>query len=299
MATLVHAEGAAPESSASAPRGRRSQLKVALNAFSFNRVLTQRVSGGEPRLDLFQLIDFCADQGFDAVDLTGYYFPGYPGVPATDYLNRVKRHVFKAGMEISGTGVKNNFTDPDPQKRAADARHIQQWIEVASRLGAPVLRIFAGLDPAPGTSWQEAANRMVEELKPCVAHAEKFGIILGMQNHADMLKTADEIIEVVTKVNSPWFGVINDTGSYITADTYVDIARVIPHTVNWQIKQRSSAKAGGEALDLVRLMRLIRDGGYRGYLPIETLSVAGQPYDPFIEVPKMLAAVRSALAATA
>ena len=57
-----------------------SRLKVSLNAFSFNEPLRNG------SMTLFDLLNFCAEQNFDAVDLTGYYFPGYPKVPTDEYI---------------------------------------------------------------------------------------------------------------------------------------------------------------------------------------------------------------------
>src|SRR5512146_2977421 len=85
-----------------APTGRKPLLKLSCNLFTFNSLLTK----GE--MTLPQVIDFCAELGFLAVDPTGYYFPGYPQPPATSYLNQIKRQAFMLGLDISGTGVRNN-----------------------------------------------------------------------------------------------------------------------------------------------------------------------------------------------
>ncbi len=89
-------------------------------------------------MSLEQVIDFCAELGFDAVDPTGYYFPGYPEPPADAYLNAIKRRAFLSGLDVSGTGVRNDFTQPEAAKREADVAHVGRWVEVAARLGAPV-----------------------------------------------------------------------------------------------------------------------------------------------------------------
>ena len=47
-------------------------------------------------------------------------------------------------------------------------------------------------------------------------------------------------------------------------------------------------------MDLPRLVRAIRSGGYRGYLPIETLESEGKPYDPRAVIPPFYAALRAA-----
>src|SRR5512133_3359309 len=85
-----------------------TKLKTSLNAYSFNGPLMK----GDMNLD--QLLEFCAANQIDAVDITAYYFPGYPEVPSDEYIYHIKQMAFLLGVEISGTGVRNDFTDPDP-----------------------------------------------------------------------------------------------------------------------------------------------------------------------------------------
>jgi sugar phosphate isomerase/epimerase len=114
-----------------------------------------------------------------------------------------------------------------------------------------------------------------------------------------MLKTADQTIKIVEMVNSDWFGVIVDTGYFMTDDPYLDIAKVLPFAVNFQVKESPFGKESSVRTDLNRLVRILREGGYRGYLPIETLSVADRPYHPDQLVPTFLAELRKALGQTA
>ena len=104
-------------------------------------------------------------------------------------------------------------------------------------------------------------------------------------------------LKIVKMVDSEWFGVIVDTGYFLSPDPYEDIARVLPYAVNWQIKERVDGAVGHSKTDLKRLVRIIREGGYRGYLPIETLSIRGEAenYDPRTRVKQLLAELREAL----
>jgi ribosome-associated protein YbcJ (S4-like RNA binding protein) len=188
-----------------------AKLKLSLNAYSFNKALNDHIKGRGKGMTLFDLLDYCAEQDFDAIDPTGYFFPGYPRVPSDKYLNDFKRRAFVLGLDISGTGIRNDFASPDRERRAADVRHAREWIEAAARMGAPVLRVFAGPEPA-GHPREKVVEWMVEALKSCVEHAKKYGVLVGIQNHGDMLKTAEDVLEVVKKVDSEWFGVIVDTG---------------------------------------------------------------------------------------
>jgi sugar phosphate isomerase/epimerase len=280
-------------------------LKPALNAYSFLEQLNANKEDGSKGIDLFGVCDFCAKQNIEAVDLTGYFFPGYPKAPPDTYINRIKHHVHDCGIVISGTGVRNDFATADKAIRAEGVRLPKEWIEVAARLSAPVIRVFAG-PQAPIKDWQVASGNaprdevekwMADELRACAEHGEKFGVIVAVQNHGDFLNTAAEHLSLLERVNHPWCGPLVDTGKYFTDDPYADIARMVPYAVNWQIKETVGSSLKSPPTDFKRLAKIIHDGGYRGFLPIETLAMGRKDYDPFVEVEEVLVAMREAIAA--
>lgn len=280
-------------------------LKPTLNAYSFLELLTDNMKDASKGIDLFGVCDFCAKHNIEAVDLTGYFFPGYPKAPADSYLNRMKRHTHDRGIVISGTGVRNDFAVADKAVRAEGVRLTKEWIEVAARLGAPVIRVFAG-PQAPLKDWQTAAGNapreevekwMADDLRACAEHGEKFGVIVAVQNHGDFLNTGPEHLSLLKRVAHPWCGPLVDTGKYLTEDPYADIALMVPHAVNWQIKETLGSSLKSPPADFKKLAKIIHDGGYRGFLPIETLAMGRKDYDPFAEVGKVLVAMREAIAA--
>jgi len=271
-----------------------SKLKTSLNAYSFSKPLNDQLKKRAAGMSLFDMLDFCAELNLDAVDPTGYFFPGYPKVPTDSFLNDFKRRAFQLGLDISGTGVRNNFATPDKSARAADVQHVKEWIECAARMGAPVVRVFAGPQPE-GYTFDQIAEWMADDLRKCVEHGKQYGVLVGIQNHWDTLKTSDQVIQIVKAVDSEWFGAIVDTGFFLTPDPYAEIARVIPYAVNWQIKEKVAGKESQAKTDLKKLVKIIRESGYRGYLPIETLSVKGEEYDPRARVTVLLNELRKAL----
>ncbi len=271
-----------------------SKLKISLNAYSFSKALNDHILGRKKGLSLLGLLDFCAEHNFDAIDPTGYFFPGYPEVPTDEYIHNFKRRAFQLGLDISGTGVRNDFATPNQASRTADVQHVKEWIEVAAKLGAPVIRVFAGPEQ-PRYSWDEVAKWMSADLRECAEFGKQYGVLVGVQNHGDMLKTAKQTLKIVEMVDSEWFGVIVDTGYFMTDDPYVDIAEVTPYAVNYQVKESPFGKESPIRTDLNQLVGIIREQGYRGYLPIETLSLPGRPYDPYALVPRFLKEVRTAV----
>jgi len=261
------------------------KFKISLNAYSFNKVLK------EGKIDLFDLLDFCAKYNFDAIDPTGYYFPGYPDVPSDDYIREFKRKAFLLGLDISGTGVRNDFANPDPASRNADIEIIERWIKVAAKLGIPNVRIFAGTNKHIGYTRDQVFDWMAEDIKTCCATGEKYGIIVALQNHNDFLKTAADVDQIFTLVNSDWLGLNLDIGSYRQHNPYLEIKKNIQYAVTWQIKENVWIDGKATETDFVRLFKLIKTAGYRGYLPIETLGAG----DPFEKVPVLLEKVQTAI----
>ncbi|CAN5446170.1 sugar phosphate isomerase/epimerase [soil metagenome] len=267
---------------------KKQNLKISLNAYSFNEPLRN----GSMSLD--DLLEFCAEHGFDAVDLTAYYFPGYPQVPPDDFLHELKRKAFMLGLAISGTGVRNEFADPDERNRKKDITLVKQWIEAASKIGAPVIRIFGGHLDTEGYSWEQVAEWMVKDIQECVEFGKKHGVVVAVQNHNAFLKTAAQTIRLIEMVNSKWFGLILDIGSYRQGSPYQEIEKAVPHAVSWQIKEKVYINEEEEDVDLDKLLKIIKSSEYRGYLPIETLG----PGDPKVKVPAFLEKVRMALEKT-
>ena len=268
-----------------AEKSTKGYLKTSLNAFSFNDPLMAKT------MNLDDLLDFCAEYNFDGVDLTGYYFPNYPQVPSDEYIYHIKRKAHLLGVSISGTGVRNDFSNPDATKRQADVQLIKNWIEVAAKLGAPVIRVFAGVLNPKEYTWDEIAKWMVVDIKECVEYGQKHGVIVGIQNHNDFIKTADEAIKIIKMVNMEWCGLILDTGSYRQGDPYEQIARTIKYAINWQVKENIFVNGVEVKTDLKKLFKIIKDSGYRGYIPIETLGKG----DPKVKVAKFVEEIREAM----
>ncbi len=262
-----------------------SKLRISLNAYSFNQPLTE----GSMTLD--DLLDFCAANDFDAVDLTGYYFPGYPAIPEDSYIFHLKQKAHRLGLDISGTGVKNDFTNPDKSKRKKDVKLVKKWIQCAAKLGAPVIRIFSGLQIPEGHSWDETATWTVKDMKKCAEYGKEYGVFVAMQNHNDFIKTGDQAQQIIELVNSDWFGLVLDIGSYRNGDPYKQIEQTAKYAVNWQLKEMMFLDGTEQKTDLKKIIAIIQSSGYRGYLPIETLGTG----DPKIKVPLFLAQVREAL----
>jgi sugar phosphate isomerase/epimerase len=262
------------------------KLKLGLNAYSFDKQL----KAGS--MTLADAVRFCAQHGVDALDPTGYYFPGYPAVPPDEYIYDLKRTAFVNGVAISGTGVRNDFAVADPAARAKDVRMVKDWIVVASKLGAPVIRVFSGRERPEGHTFEEAVAWMIADFKECAAFGQQHGVVVGLQQHNDFLKTAAETIRVIEGVGSDWFGSILDIGSLRSGDPYAEIEKLVPYAVSWQIKENVGRDGKDEPTDLTKVKAIIDRSGYRGYVPFEALGAG----DPKVKIVGFLEKIRKAFA---
>jgi sugar phosphate isomerase/epimerase len=272
-------------------------LIPSINAYSFSDLLSARDTRDKQQLfSLFNLLDWCKANHVTGLDPTAYFFPTYPEVPSDEYLKKFKDRAAELKITLTGTGIRNNFASPDPKVRAEGVELAKQWIVAAHKMGIPVVRLFSGEIPKGyEDKWKEVSDWMIVSYKECAAYGEKYGVKIGIQNHGDMLQTAEQCKYVINGVNSKWAGLIIDTGNFRTADPYKDIAEVIPYVVNWQIKESPYEIGNPVQTDYVKLIKIIKDSGYKGFLPVETLLVRGKPYDPFALVPKMLGEMQSAI----
>jgi sugar phosphate isomerase/epimerase len=262
------------------------KLKLGLNAYSFDKALR------DGSMTLTDAVHFCAQHGVDALDPTGYYFPGYPKVPADDYIYNLKRTAFVNGVAISGTGVRNDFAVADAAARKNDVQMVKEWIVVASKLGAPVIRVFSGPTRPAGHSFDEAVAWMVADFKECAAFGKEHGVVVAIQQHNDFLKTAAETIRVIDAVGSDWFGCILDVGSLRSGDPYAEIEKLVPYAVSWQIKENVGRDGKEEPTDLAKIKAIMDRAGYRGYVPFEALGGG----DARVKVADFLGKIRKAFA---
>lgn len=245
---------------------RKTRLQYSVNAYSFNSLLRS----GE--MTFIDMMEFAAEIGSDAVDLTGYYFSSYPNVPTNLELFELKRKALNLGLNISWTGIRNDFINPDIESRKADRAMIESWLMASSKLGASIMRIFAGTHKHEGHTRREVKDWLVEEFKICAKYAEESGVLIGLQHHNNFLFSSDEIIDILKRVNSEWFGLILDIGSLHAQNPYHEIKKLAPFANYWFIKEHVFPSGKNVSVDMKKIASILKDENYQGYISFESLS---------------------------
>jgi sugar phosphate isomerase/epimerase len=272
-------------------RAGKPRLLLSLAAYSFREFFP--VMRGKPNpkaipagkeMDMFKFVDFCAEHGCAGTELTSYFFPADFDHA---YLMRLRRHCFLRGTGISGTAIGNNFSHPKGPKREAEIEETKKWIDRAALLGAPHIRVFAGVTKE--IPRDEADKLVISALEETCEHAGKKGVFLGLENH-DSIGSADTLIPMVQAVKSKWIGINLDSGNFKTDDPYKDFERCVPYAVNVQFKTElgKGTKDGVREADMKRFTRILKDQGYQGWVALEYEAKE----DPWTAVPRLLGEMR-------
>ncbi len=236
------------------------RMSLSLAAYSLRDKLTK------DGWDLFKFVDYCHEQGLGGAELTSYYFPREV---TNEYLVDLKQHCHRRGVTISGGAIRNDFCQSDAAKLAADIEHTKKWIDYYAVLGAPVIRIFAGNQPAK-ENWSDTVFRCVKACETVCDYASQKGVYLGLENHGGVTAKADGLLEIVGKVQAKSFGVNFDCGNFrSTSNPYKELEQIAPYAVNAQIKVEIFPNGNKEETDLKRVMNILRAAGYSGWVALE------------------------------
>jgi len=212
-------------------------------------------------------------------------------VPGDEVLYNIKHTAFRTGIALTGTGVRNNFTLADPELRKQEKQLVKDWVIAASKLGVPHVRIFDGTAKPEGYSREQITDWLVDDMRECAVFGGQHGVTICYQNHNTFATNAAQVIEIIERVDSQWFGLMLDIGSLPEGDAYQEIERLIPYAVTWQVKETVRTKGTSVKTDVRKLMQIVRRSAYRGYFPLETLGEG----DPFEKVRALYREVSSLL----
>ena len=134
------------------------------------------------------------------------------------------------------------------------------------------MRIFAGKGEYEGYSKDQVKDWMAKDLKACAQLAEKAGVIAGLQHHNDFLFKADEVIDMLKRVDSEWLGLILDVGSLDDSDPYQEIEKLAPYADYWFVKEHVTLNGKRVPVDMNKIAAILKKNDYKGYISFESLS---------------------------
>jgi len=255
-------------------------MKLSCCAYSYRQLFKD----GQMALESF--LETCAALGFDGVELTQYYFAEEtPG-----YLNHIKRQAFRLGLDVSGAALGGDFGTADEAERDKLVAHVCDWLGKAARLGAPCLRVF-GRNQPDGVERETAVGWIRDAIARCAEAAERHGVVLALENHHGLTVDAAGTLQLYEPfLSNPWVGLNLDCGNF-TGDIYEQFARCASYTVNVHAKATFRQSDARELVDYRKVVRIMRDAGFDGYMAIEY----EEPEPPLTGVDRFAAYLRGCI----
>ena len=270
-------------------------LRIGVSTYSFWHFKGEHVEIGD-------CIDHAARMGFDGVEILHQQMQSEDNA----YLQSLKRRAFTLGLDLMGFSTHQGFVSPDESVRQQNIDHTLRCIELAYKLGIPTIRVNTGrwgtsasfddlmanqgIEPIlPGCTEEEGYSWVIDAIEKCLPRAEECGVLLGLENHWGLGRTAQGVMRIVDAINSPWLKVTLDTGNFLE-DPYAQMKTLAPHAI---LVQAKTYYGGGEwytlDIDYPQVAGILRDANYQGYISLE---MEGKE-DPLTAVPKSLELFRS------
>ena len=263
-------------------------MKIGLSSYSLSRAI---VSG---QLGILEAIDWIANAGGEHMEVVpgGAWDIHVPGLPAK-LVARAK----EAGIDLSSYTIGANFIQPDADARAKEVARLKSEVDIAGELGVKFMRYDAGYRPIPEATVENFEKDLPVVADCCrevAAYAAKYGITCSVENHGYHFQNCERVHRLVDMVNLPNYRTTLDVGNFLCADgdpvasvkTTLGIASFIhfkdfflrtagnpPIGEGWSRTKAGhylrATVIGHGSVELVPIVRIIKESGYDGYVSIE------------------------------
>jgi sugar phosphate isomerase/epimerase len=229
-----------------------------------------------------KVIDEAASLGLEGIDVLHRQMESEDN----SYLQKLKKNAFVNGIAMTCLSIHQGFVTPDKEELKKHVDHTNNCIELAYKMGIPCLRLNTGrwntiksfddlmknrgIEPIlSGYTEDDGYKWCVDGIQQCLKKAEECGVLLALENHWGLGSTPEGMIRIQDTVNSPWLGLLMDTGNFLE-DPYDKLKMIAPRA---NFVQAKTYYGGGEwyslDLDYDRIVKILREVNYHGYISIE------------------------------
>jgi len=241
------------------------------------------------------------DYGVEAVEYVNQFFMD----KATDqeYLQEMKNRAENEGVRslLIMCDREGSLGDPDDQARTQAVENHYKWVEAAQFLGCHSIRVNA----RSSGSYDEQMKLAADGLQRLTEFAEDYQINVIVENHGGLSSNAEWLTGVMDMVDHPRCGTLPDFGNFdidedTTYDRYKGVTQLMPYAKAVSAKTYSFDNQGNEeTIDYLRMMRIVTEAGYHGYVGIEYEGDGLSEPEGIMATKELLVGVRDNLASQA
>ncbi len=249
-------------------------MKLCMSMWSFQELITGH------QMDFQGFADYCAEHGIAYVELLDFY--------VESSLNDCLSIMDHKRLQPAVWSVCNDFVQPTRELRQKQIDYMIRQIDIAKRIGAPLMRVFSGdvKDSVPG--FEDGIASIKECYEPCVDYAAQKGITLCLENHGVFAADSRQVAGLLSSFNSPYLRSNFDTANFLFVDEApVEAAKNLSGQVSLlHVKDYALSKEGvgwptlkgawydgcplgRGAVPLPEVFAILQQGGFDGVASIE------------------------------
>ncbi|MBL9122612.1 MAG: sugar phosphate isomerase/epimerase [Planctomycetaceae bacterium] len=240
-------------------------FKISLAEWSLHKTLFAK------KLDHLDFAATTKSYGIDAVEYVNQFFKDKAA--DTKYLDEMNKRAKDAGVKqllimIDGEGA---IGDPDSDKRSQAVANHHKWVEAAKYLGCHAVRVNAQSKGSPEEQMKLAADGLSQLSEFAAIH----GIDVIVENHGGLSSNGKWLADTIARVDLDNCGTLPDFGNFNLGggkqyDRYQGVAELMPYAKAVSAKSHDFDAQGNEThTDFRKMMKIVLDAGYRGYVGIE------------------------------
>jgi len=162
---------------------------------------------------------------------------------------------------------EGNLGEPETAKRIQAVENHYKWLEAARFFGCHSIRVNAH---SKGT-FEEQQKLVADGLARLCERAKQYVLNVLVENHGGLSSNGQWLLGVMKRVDMPNCGTLPDFGNFREYDRYKGVKELMPYAKGVSAKAGRFDDQGNEVnTDYARMMKIVLDAGYRGYVGIES-----------------------------
>lgn len=207
----------------------------------------------------------------DAIEYVNQLF--FDKAKDRSYLQKLKNRCDNEGVKslLIMVDREGALGDTNNKERLQAVENHHKWVEAADFLGCHSIRVNAA---GRGTA-EEVAGAAVDGLGRLSEFASKSNINVIVENHGGYSSNGKWLAGVIERVGMSNCGTLPDFGNFRISEgknynKYKGVKELMPYAKGVSAKSHAFDKNGYETtIDYPRMLKIVRDAGYRGYIGIE------------------------------
>lgn len=265
-------------------------MKIGLSSYS----LLSAIKSGE--MSILDAISWIAGNGGEHMEIVPY---GYTLVDNPELADAVREKAKEVGIALSNYSMPANFVQDTEQLFEEEVARVKLHVDLVHRLGMNHMRhdvtAFTISQEKMTIRWfEENLHLMVKGSQLIADYAAQYGITTTIENHGFSVQSSDRVQRVLHAVDRPNFKTTLDIGNFMCVDenSIIGVKKNLPYASlihfkdfyfrpydqhpgdgDWFLTSNGNylrgAIVGQGDIEIRKIVKLIKESGYDGYMTIE------------------------------